>query len=336
MPAGTQRYERTKMVLPLRVWTDEHAEDAAGLQLAHTIDISPIGGRLGGLRTELFPGQTIMLQRGQHKAAFRVIWSKHLANHENQAGIEAVESGRNIWGVDLPHTQIAAYSAADSAAHPTKNEIANAVLADMQAAALPSHLPPVSHMKAPVPRSSRNIVPKVIPRRALWGLSLALFILSGVLTLSLYQEIFNDSLPVALNVPVPGPPSAEELARMTPKPRQITVAVVSAPGVPRVEVAEAPTGRIVYPTAPDDSLGGKVKLQIVIAANGLVKQIHVLSGRQVLAQAAEQAVRFWHYRQFQTDGVPAERETSVVVSFRGTDAVSLEFPSTRKPEIRAN
>ena len=75
----------------------------------------------------------------------------------------------------------------------------------------------------------------------------------------------------------------------------------------------------------------------MIATNGLVKQIHVLSGRQVLAQAAEQAVRFWHYRPFQSDGPPAERETSVVVSFRGTDAVSLQFPSSNgSAQIRAN
>jgi len=329
MPEGTQRYERTKMVLPLRVWTDEHAGDASALQLAHTIDISPIGGRLGGLRVQLSPGQTITLQRGQHKANFRVIWSKHLATYENQAGIEALEGGRNLWGLDLPQSPKLEPGEVPSSAASAARDIAFTP-APRPLAAVPRHA-------ARSPRLSRSWIPAVIPRRALWGVSLGLFLLSGLLSLSLYREIFNDSSRAAFKIPAPTPPTAEELARLTPKPRALPVATASATLLPRMQVAEAPTGRIVYPVAPDDSLGGKVRLQIVIATNGLVKQIHVLSGRQVLAQAAEQAVRFWHYRPFQSDGPPAERETSVVVSFRGTDAVSLQFPSSNgSAQIRAN
>ena len=72
MPEGTQRYSRTKMVLPLRVWLDEGADETLSTQWVHTIDISQIGCRLGGLRTKLSPGQTIALQRGQQKIPFRV------------------------------------------------------------------------------------------------------------------------------------------------------------------------------------------------------------------------------------------------------------------------
>jgi TonB family protein len=326
MPEGTQRYERTRMVLPLRVWTDEHAGEATALQLAHTIDISPIGGRLGGLRDELFPGQTIMLQRGQHKAAFRVIWSKHLANHENQAGIEVLEGGKNIWGVELPQSA----KTEDNAVHPAPSGESVATAAPRPLAAL--------SMKSPrAARAHRSWIPAVIPRRALWGVSLGLFLASGLLSLSLYREIFSDSGQSAIQVPVPGPPTAGDLARMTPKPRALPAPAERTTPVARMQVAEAPTGRIIYPVAPDDSIGGKVRLQVVIAANGIVKQIHVLSGRQVLAQAAEQAIRFWHYRPFQSEGPPEERETSVIVSFRGTDAVSLEFPSSnRNAQVRAN
>jgi TonB family protein len=317
MPEGIQRYQRTKMVLPLRVWTDEHPGDATCLQLAHTIDISPVGGRLGGLRTELAPGQTILLQRGQHKAAFRVVWSKHLSTHENQAGIEVVETGKNIWGVELPET---------------RNKQAVAETAPAAAKNAPSEIqavPPIARATVRTARAPRRLIPSVIPRRALWGLSFALFLLSGLLSLSLYREIFSDSNRASIKIPVPAPPTAEDLARMTPKPRTLQpVATASAVPVARVQVAEAPTGHIVYPVSPDEGIGGKVRLQVVIAANGLVKQIHVLSGTQVLAQAAEQAVRLWHYRPFHLEeGPPTERETSVIVSFRGTDAVSLQFPS---------
>jgi hypothetical protein len=327
MPVGTQRYERTKMVLPLRVWLDEHPGEVAALQLAHTIDISPIGGRLGGLRTELSPGQTIMLQRGGNRAPFRVIWSKHLATHEHQAGIEALESDRDIWGVELPQS----LSTRNSAGHSAMSGNFTSTLAVQPFVSAPRTSPRVPH-------ASRSLTPAVIPRRALWGLSLALFLLSGLLTLSLYQDIFDGSAQVAIRIPVPGPPTAEDLARLTPTPQQVRPIVVQSISlVPRVQVAEAPIGRIVYPVSPDDDLGGRVHLQVIIAANGFVKQVHVLSGRSVLAQAAERAVCLWHYGPFLSDGVPAERETSVVVSFRGTDAVSLQFPSSNSSaQVRAN
>src|ERR1039458_4452862 len=102
MPPGIQRYKRTKMVLPLRVWPDDENGQNAGPQLAHTVDISPIGGRLGGLRNRLQTGQTIMLQRGQNKVRFRVIWTKQLGPGEIQAGIESMALEEKVWGVDLP------------------------------------------------------------------------------------------------------------------------------------------------------------------------------------------------------------------------------------------
>ena len=70
--------------------------------MAHTIDISHIGCRLGDCARISLPGRPLRLQRGRQKASFRVIWSKHLAANENQAGIEALNYEGNTWGVDLP------------------------------------------------------------------------------------------------------------------------------------------------------------------------------------------------------------------------------------------
>jgi hypothetical protein len=95
------------MVLPLRLCLDGAAGDTLSMQWIHTIDISQVGCRLGGLRTGLSPGQTIALQRGGQKASFRVIWSKHLEAEEHQAGIEALDYGRNIWAKELPPSPIA-------------------------------------------------------------------------------------------------------------------------------------------------------------------------------------------------------------------------------------
>jgi hypothetical protein len=294
MPEGIQRCSRTRMVLPLRVWLNDEGETLR-TQLAHTIDISHIGCRLGGLRMELSPGQTIALQRGQHKASFRVIWSKQLAANENQAGIEALDYGMNIWAVELPPSPYA----------PKPDRVAR-----------------------------HKFNPLTAYPRVRWGLSLGLILLGLALVMSRYRETLYQSQyqseGLAIRPPAPAPPSAEDLARLMPTPHTTPVLLTKLLGssASRVQVAEAPIGHVIYPIAPDDSIRGKVRLQIIIAANGAVKKIHALSGKQPLAEAATQAVRFWRYSSFPGAERFTERETSVTVSFAGTDAVSLEFPST--------
>ena len=328
MPEGSQRCSRTKMVLPLRVWLSGQAGESLSAQLAHTIDISHIGCRLGGLRTELPPGETIALQRGQHKASFRVIWSKHLAGNEHQAGIEALDYGKNIWAVELPTSPFVA-RVPSSTAPGTHKVIPTAPL-----------VPEVS-------ASTRGATPKVIPliaalllaahSRVRWGLSVGLLVLGLALGLYHYGEAFYDSGRAAIQFPVPAPPSAADLARLAPRPNSMPGLLTRTlgPSASRVQVAETPVGHVVFPLAPDDSIRGKVRLQIVIAANGVVKQIHALSGKQPLAEAAAQAVRFWRYSSFLGSERFTERETSVTVSFVGNDAVSLEFPASNA-HVQAN
>ncbi len=86
---------RRKMVLPVKVSIDSVTH------LAHTIDITDVGARLGALRTQIQPGTIISLQRGSKKAKFRVEWIRELTSNELQAGIESVEPQNNFWGVDL-------------------------------------------------------------------------------------------------------------------------------------------------------------------------------------------------------------------------------------------
>jgi TonB family protein len=302
MPEGSQRCSRTKMVLPLRVWVNGEAGETQPILLAHTLDISHIGCRLGGLRTELSPGQTIALQRGQHKANFRVIWSKHLGPDENQAGIEALEHGKNIWAVDLP----------------------------------PSPFVPTPSASGVERRAPLNLIP-LATHSYMRGLSFGLLLLGLALGSYGYYKIFYESGGVAIHAQVPAPPSAEDLARVTPKPHPMPALLTTtlASSASRVQVAETPIGHVVYPVAPDNSIRGKVRLQIILAANGAVKQIRALSGKQPLAEAAAQAVRFWRYSSFPAVERFTERETTVTVSFVGADAVSLEFPSSNT-QIHAN
>jgi len=86
---------RRKMVLPVKVSIDKVTH------LAHTIDITPSGARLGAVRTHLQPGMIISLRRGSSKADFRVQWIRQLGPDEQQAGIESLLPQKNFWGVDL-------------------------------------------------------------------------------------------------------------------------------------------------------------------------------------------------------------------------------------------
>jgi len=86
---------RRKMVLPVKVSIDKVA------LLAYTVDITDGGARLGGLRTQLQLGMIVSLQRGSHKAKFRIAWVRELAPNELQAGVECLEPNSNFWGVNL-------------------------------------------------------------------------------------------------------------------------------------------------------------------------------------------------------------------------------------------
>jgi len=83
------------MVLPVKV---SLAKDNA---LAHTIDISSNGARLGGIRQQLQLGEVIGLTRGSQRAKFRIVWVQQLGETEFQVGIKGVQVQETFWGVDL-------------------------------------------------------------------------------------------------------------------------------------------------------------------------------------------------------------------------------------------
>jgi TonB family protein len=56
-------------------------------------------------------------------------------------------------------------------------------------------------------------------------------------------------------------------------------------------------------------IGGTVKLRVVVKADGAVKDVDVLGGNAVLADAAVEAVRQWKF-------APASSETTVTVSVK--------------------
>lgn len=60
---------------------------------------------------------------------------------------------------------------------------------------------------------------------------------------------------------------------------------------------------------------GEVLLQAVIATDGSIENLHVISGHPMLVAAALHAVQQWRYRPYVLNGIPVEVETQVTVRF---------------------
>ncbi len=63
-------------------------------------------------------------------------------------------------------------------------------------------------------------------------------------------------------------------------------------------------------------LQGVVKLHALIAKDGTVQSLNVISGHPLLAAAALDAVRQWRYRPYILNGDPVEVETFITVTFK--------------------
>ncbi|HEY6352812.1 MAG TPA: PilZ domain-containing protein [Candidatus Angelobacter sp.] len=96
---STRRSFRRKVVLALHVVRRESGQK----QLAHTLDVTEVSARLGGLNFLLEPGEVVEIKRGALRARFEVMWMGAPGSSlDGQAGIRSLEPGKSIWGVDLP------------------------------------------------------------------------------------------------------------------------------------------------------------------------------------------------------------------------------------------
>jgi len=83
------------MVLPVKVSLDQTTH------LAHTIDITAVGARIGGLRAQMQAGMNVELQRGPRRAKFQIKWISQIGENEVHIGVECVDLQEKFWGVDL-------------------------------------------------------------------------------------------------------------------------------------------------------------------------------------------------------------------------------------------
>jgi hypothetical protein len=94
-----RRQQRTKAVLPVKV----RGKDVSGKRfedLAHTLDVTVVGARLGGLRHELKEGGQLTILYRQRKIEFRVVWIKKIeGSGEYQIGLQAMAQEQEAWGL---------------------------------------------------------------------------------------------------------------------------------------------------------------------------------------------------------------------------------------------
>ena len=94
-----RRGNRTKAVLPVRM----RGKDSSGKtfeELAHTLDVTPAGVRLGSVRRELNVLDEVTIFYRQRKMQFRVVWTKKLqGTSEFQVGLQAVTQDKEAWGL---------------------------------------------------------------------------------------------------------------------------------------------------------------------------------------------------------------------------------------------
>jgi protein TonB len=106
--------------------------------------------------------------------------------------------------------------------------------------------------------------------------------------------------PVVLEPPRPEKPS--------PRPMRRSGEIMAAMLVHRVDPAYPAIARAAH-------ISGVVHLRAIIGKDGTVRELEVVDGNLLLAQAAKAAVEKWRYRPTMLNGEPVEVETYVTVNF---------------------
>jgi TonB family protein len=96
---------------------------------------------------------------------------------------------------------------------------------------------------------------------------------------------------------------------------QRTQASTAAESVQTASI-KAPVVDSAYPLLTGQtSVQGSVLMQALIAADGAVEDLRVLSGPTILVSAARDAVRQWRFKPYLQDGKPVETQARVTVNF---------------------
>lgn len=112
--ANKRRQGRRKAVLPVRV----RGRDASGEffeELAHTLDLTPTGARLGAIRHQVEALERLTVCYRQRRMEFRVVWTRKLDGvAEYQIGLQPVAQDGEAWGLSPADFQVQGEASASS------------------------------------------------------------------------------------------------------------------------------------------------------------------------------------------------------------------------------
>jgi protein TonB len=111
-------------------------------------------------------------------------------------------------------------------------------------------------------------------------------------------------------------------SKVAPQDPPETAAGVTNKAAERVQVSAQAASVVThsvtpgYPTlARQMKVQGSVILQALIGRDGLIQDLHVLSGPPILANAAQEAVRQWHFKPHYQGSDPVETQAKITVNF---------------------
>lgn len=143
-------------------------------------------------------------------------------------------------------------------------------------------------------------------------------------TTSMVRDEPTSEGPPSMDGLVPGGiPGGVPNAVLTEMARAVPPAVTkpAPPQTLRVSSGVA-AGMLVYQLKPQyprlamqARIQGTVALQAVIGKDGIVRDLHVLSGHPLLVPAAMEAVKQWRYRPYLLNNEPVEVDTQINVNF---------------------
>jgi protein TonB len=126
----------------------------------------------------------------------------------------------------------------------------------------------------------------------------------------------------AVHVDLERAPSRQDLPSVTSNVNQ-TASRVATPAAERTSVSPDTASNMVirsvqpeYPMlARQMRVQGSVILQALIGRDGMIQDLRVLSGPAILASAAQEAVRQWHFKPHYVGAQPVETRASITVNF---------------------
>ncbi|MGA8368288.1 MAG: TonB family protein [Candidatus Acidiferrales bacterium] len=178
-------------------------------------------------------------------------------------------------------------------------------------------LPPFQGMPEPAATTPAPDDESASPRPAIVVTNVAL-----TPPVSISRHIVSTGGPAAPSMPMS--PAAPGAGPWIPGGSGNGLVVVERPSPPRIvrRSAGVMAASLVHRVEPAYSavaraarIQGAVRLHAIIGTDGAVQQIEVISGREILAQAAIDAVRQWRYRPTLLNGQPVEVDTEITVNF---------------------